>query len=121
MENEFKIISFNLDICNWLQKLVSEDVEHSIAKDFLEVLKMSNNYYQEYVKLLKHSPEYPKMILELSEAIPSFFAEVREAFLKETAYKLKEKYGFQDDSEAPCEYNSEIWPVNLKKDGKCLV
>lgn len=115
-----QLISFNSDICNWLQNIISDFEEHSIAKDFLEVLKMSNNNYQEYVELLRHSKEYSKMILKLSEAIPSFFAEAREAFFNDTAKVLKEKYGFQDDVEALNEYNREIWPVNLKKGEKHL-
>lgn len=115
----YNCISFNSEICNWLQNIIPDFEEHSIAKDFLEVLKMNNNNYQEYVELLRHSKEYSKMILKLSEAIPSFFAEVREAFFNDTAKVLKERYGFQDDK-SPHEYNREVWPVNLKKGEKHL-
>ena len=115
-----QLISFNRHIRAWLENLISDCEEHSIAKDFLEVLKMNDNNYQEYVELLKHSKEYSKMILKLSEAIPSFFAEVREAFFNDTAKVLKEIYGFQDDVEGLNEYNREIWAVNLKKGEKHL-
>lgn len=115
-----KLISFNVKICKWLEELVSEYENHSIAKDFYEVLKMNNNTYQKYIDLLKLSSDYPKIVLSLYEAIPEFYEEIRNDFFGEIAKKLKKEYGFEDDTDSPIEYNRELWPINLTKEGNSL-
>ena len=115
-----KLISFNVEICNWLKELVSEYENHSIAKDFYEVLKMNNNTYQKYIDMLKLSSDYPKIVLSLYEAIPEFYEEIRNDFFGEIAKKLKKEYGFEDDTDSQIEYNRELWPINLTKEGNSL-
>ena len=117
---KFEKISFYVEICNWLEELVSEYENHSIAKDFYEVLKMNNNTYQKYIDLLKLSSDYPKIILSLYEAIPEFYEEIRNDFFGEIAKKLKKEYGFEDDTDSQIEYKRELWPINLTKEGNSL-
>ena len=117
---KFEKISFYVEICNWLEELVSEYENHSIAKDFYEVLKMNNNTYQKYIDLLKLSSDYPKIVLSLYEAIPEFYEEIRNDFFGEIAKKLKKEYGFEDDTDSQIEYKRELWPINLTKEGNSL-
>lgn len=117
---KFEKISFYVDICNWLKELVSEYESYSLAKDFYEVLKMNSNSYQKYIELLKLSSDYPKIIMSLYEAIPKFYEEIRNDFFNEIAQELKKEYGFEDDTDSQIEYNSELWPINLTKEGSSL-
>lgn len=117
---KFEKISFYVDICNWLKELVSEYESHSLAKDFYEVLKMNSNSYQKYIELLKLSSDYPKIIMSLYEAIPKFYEEIRNDFFNEIAQELKREYGFEDDTDSQIEYNRELWPINLTREGSSL-
>ncbi len=117
---EYKRLSFNDEIYNWVEKLVSEYEEHSLAKDFLEVLKMNRNNNREYVEVLKESVKYPMMVSSLSEAMPLLWDEIRNTFFKEIANELINNYGFNMEIETQQIYKRETWALTLKKNNSHL-
>ena len=118
---DYRCIGFNKEICEWLSDLVSEYEECSIAKDFLEVLKMNeNNNSKKYVELLKESIDYPNVVKALSDALPLLWEEVRSEFLKAIVKELENSYGFSEKKDAQNSYNREIWPVALTKNNNDL-
>ena len=116
---EYKCISFNDEIYNWLNQLVSEYEEYSIAKDFLEVLELERNNNKEFVELLKESAEYPKLVRNLWEVIPILWTEIRSTFFDAIVKELKSTYNFEITSGEKF-YNREVWEVNLIKNKEPL-
>lgn len=116
---ECKRISFYETISNWLENIISDFDTNSIAKQFLEVINVAKNNYDQEIGILSENLNFAKITLALSEAFPFFWEKVRNKFFEELAKELKE-YGFEIKSNSDEPYKREILAYTLEKNGKLL-
>lgn len=117
---DYKRISFNQTIYDWLADLISEYDENSIAKQFLEVLELEKQNNEKYLEILRKSSDYPMMIYNLKEMLPFLFTEIREEFFEKLKSELINNYGYIENSNERDTYKREIWAVNLLRKDKKL-
>ena len=117
---DYKRISFNQTIYNWLADLISDYDENSIAKQFLEVLELEKVNNEKYLEILRKSADYPMMVYNLKEMLPFLFTEIREEFFEKLKSELIKKHHYVENLDERDTYKRETWAVNLMRQDKKL-
>ena len=116
-------ISWNYDICNWMEIISNANESNCIATHFYEVLKMErdgNKVKENYINILKEDLLYPEIIDCLQKVLPSFWEQIRQTFFERLAEHLTCNYGFEILEEDGYFHKEEFWAKTLIKDGKQL-
>lgn len=117
---DYKRISFNQTIYNWLADLISDYDENSIAKQFLEVLELEKVNNEKYLEILRKSADYPMMVYNLKEMLPFLFTEIREEFFEKLKSELIKEHNYVENLGERDTYKRETWAVNLMREDKKL-
>ena len=114
-------ISWEGDVCDWIETIINREQSNSIAEQFLEVLQLErNNPMSEHINILSECQEYLEIVDSFKKALPEFWKRIRHTFFERLADLLREKYDFEIKNTKAELFKNEVWAITLNKNGKPL-